>query len=414
MKQNSKFFTYAMLGATALLSACGGSSDGGDEATPLADAIGLIAESVETTGSSLEGARLKSASAASLPNLSILGGPIPFTSTMCDVHGSVSGYSMGDVVYPFAQAYCGLTVDAGDTVRGGFSLAQGLICTLEKGGIEFAGATQSITPDFTDTDCWPNGGPGDGDETDGLVLSAVGSEPASFNSYFDKGVDFTTGAMGLHFQIAANLDGDKIEFIAHEDWTSGDSAGNEGVMAGAIDKTTGVLQFEKRDERIRADCTDDSCGWNRHTRIYASLDMVGGEPQDLNSFSYANSDVHVSDPVGAQTDNQGYLVTAQGALAGEIQAKVFYRGGVSTTVAELKDESNWTLQHASNACADSNGIDTTGACGSEMGIDVFQNNTNFALFSAASPTSVDDWLANFGGFNFTAVDTDIDVAYDTK
>lgn len=412
MNHNTKIFTYGLIASTALLGACGGSSGGGggDAATPVADAVALIAEGVEVTGSSLGGSRMASQSNSfRVSPLSVL----PFTSSLCDSNGMPDGYNQSDVEYPFISTYCGFTVNAGDTVRGGFGLAQSLICSLEKGGIEFAGATQSITPDFDDTECWPDGAPG-GDETpDGIVMSAVGSSPASFNSYFDKGVVFAVDELGLEFKIAANLDGDKIEFIAHENWVSGDSSGNQGVMAGSIDKDTGALQFEKRDERIRADCADSSCGWNRHTRLYASLDMVDGEPQNLNSFSYVNSDTHVADltdPVA--TTSQGTLITAQGALAGEIQARTY--GVATATVAQIKDPSEWTLQHVADACADASGINNGGACDSEMGIEKFATTTKFAMVSTPAHTTPATWLADFGGFNFTSVDVEADVAYDTK
>ena len=118
--------------------------------------------------------------------------------------------------------------------------------------------------------CLPTGAPVGGGVSTG-TLTATGSAPASFNSHFEKGVSFTfvEGSDTLTFKVAANITTSSIEFMAYESWASG----NKGVMAGSLDKTTGLLRFEKRDERIRSTCTlGSSCGWNRHTRIKAVLE----------------------------------------------------------------------------------------------------------------------------------------------
>ena len=127
--------------------------------------------------------------------------------------------------------------------------------------------------------------------------------------------------MGLDYKIAANIDGDKIEFIAYESWSgtnAGSSAGNTSVMAGEITKSTGVLKYEKRDERIRSTCANSSCGWNRHTRILANLTMSGGNPTGVSSFQYAygNDSVNAAAVLdGTATTSNGTIITAKGAVA---------------------------------------------------------------------------------------------------
>ena len=243
----------------------------------------------------------------------------------------------------------------GDTVRGGFSLVEGLVCSLEKGGIEFNGVAQSITVDFLDTDCWPSGGPGGGGRPTSASISATGSAPASFNANFEKGVIFTVADFGLTFKVAANISSDSIQFIAHESWSgaaAGDSVGNTGVMAGSLNKTTGILQFEKRDERVRSTCANSSCGWNRHTRLTAQLTMSGGEPSGLSSLSYGFADTQIPDPTDLAAPNtHAVVITADGDLTSGIKANLFYAQNAALTNAGL-----WTHAPATG-CATSAGYD---------------------------------------------------------
>ena len=103
-----------------------------------------------------------------------------------------------------------------------------------------------------------HGGPGG--ETEQLPFLQQDHLQQAFNSHFDKGVIFTVDSYGLEFKIAANLTSDKIEFIAYENWNganAGNSTGNQSVMAGELNKTTGVLK--KGMKRIRSTCTTSSC-----------------------------------------------------------------------------------------------------------------------------------------------------------
>jgi hypothetical protein len=392
-----------------VLGACSGGSDGGHE-TEIADAIGLIAESVEVTGSGLEGGASGMMAQRSRGGLSVSPMAVtPFTSDLCDEHGrpqdgSGNDLNQADEAYPFIHTYCALTINDGDTVRGGFDLTRGLVCMLEKGGIEFEGVAQTITVDMTDDDCWPNGAP-DTDGTTSFDITATGSAPASFNSHFEKGVVFEVGEFGLTFSIGANLDGEELEFIGMESWDEG----NKGVMSGAFNQSTGVLRFEKRDERIRADCTTSDCGWNRHTRIYAQLELDDdGEPVGLENFSYGYADtaVDAADPTAAT--QRGTIVTAQGSLTGEIKARLYTAS--NKTAAQLMMVGQWS-ETANTACADADGIDDGGDCTTETGVDLFAADTDFALYSADFASS-EDWLADFSGFDaFTEIDLDTDLAF---
>ncbi len=409
--------TTSMLSAVLGLAACSKKSDDSttSSSVTVTNAIGLVQTGVNKIGSGLGGNSSSSLSASE--DVSAMA-TTAFASNLCNSNGvplaSAGGSQLQDTaaMYPYLQTYCGMTISSGDTVRGGFSLAKSLICSLEKGGITFTGSTQSITADFADTTCWPDGGPGG--QTGTVTLSAVGSAPASFNSHFEKVVVFSVDSLGLTFKIAANLSGDKIEFIANESWSgsnAGTSAGNVGSMAGEITKSTGVLRFEKRDERVRSDCTTSSCGWNRHTRIYAVLTMTNGEPSGLTSFSYGYSDIQVSASTYSGSTNTGYgkVVTAKGALSSGIKARLF-NTSTGRSLAQMKDVSSYAEQ-VNTGCATSAGFNDAANCTSNTGIGLFTSSTKFTLMASSAQTSPASWLTSFTGFTFTDIDLDTDNAF---
>jgi len=378
--------------------------------TPLYDGVSLVASAVGATGSGLSTSRMINSQRVTTP----------LTSALCGDHGrpklpaSEGGTDMpeSDDRYPTVHTYCAMTYSDGDTVIGGFDLAKSLICALENGGLTFTGSAQSIDIDFSNTTCWPSGGP-EGRRTT-LTITATGTSPASFNSHYEKGVDFTVDLLGLHFQMGANIDGDKIEFIAYEDWSgiaAGDSAGNQGVMAGEITKSTGVLRFEKRDERIRNTCTNSSCGWNRHTRILANLVMSGDEPTDLTSFSYGYSDTQDTTMTATPAPwASAKVITAKGALASEIKSRLF---SVSNkTTAQVKSVAQWAAAEDTNtACASASGV-IDSDCSTQTGIDLFSTDTKFLLYDATdSHLSPANWFSAFSGFNFTDVVLNADQAF---
>lgn len=384
--------------------------------TAVADGVGVIAQSVSVIGTSLGGGT-SLMSAGDIHTLTTT----PFTSTLCDSNGTpVTGTGGGNIadtaaIYPFLQTYCALTISSGETVKGGFSLVQGLICALEKGGIAFAGAEQTITINFSDTQCWPQGGPG-GDSTSSVSITATGSAPASFNTHFEKGVIFSVASLGLTYKVAANLTTDKVEFIANENWSgtaAGTSAGNLGSMAGELTKSTGVLRFEKRDERVRADCTTSSCGWNRHTRIYATLGMVAGSPSSLTSFSYGYSNVDIPVTTLAETANNGYgkVVSASGVLASGIKARIFLTSS-GRSLTQMKTVGQYS-ETVNTGCATAAGFNDASNCTSETGVDLFTASTKFTLVpNTGSPhTTPAAWLTSFTGFNFTSINLDTDNAF---
>ena len=434
-----KIIFGALMGfALGSLGACGSKRTAATPktATTVTGAVALVASGVAETGAGMQASALFSQQLTKMSLTPFSGGfspnfaTVPFEKALCDTRtgsGQGHGYPMRDAntrmnstdpEYPLGITYCYVTINDGDTIRGGFEMARSLICTLEKGGITFTGATQSITPDFSDTDCWPDGGPGGTGNDAGITISAVGNAPATFNSYFEKGVVFTVPAMGLTYSIAANLSGDNIEFIANELWSD---TGRGGVMSGSINKTTGALKFEGRQERIvnAGGCgdTDQSCGWNRHTRIYADLSVdASGNPNGVKSIDFAYSDV--ATPASglatpSNTTSRGTLITTRGTVAAAVKSRLFSISSV--TDANLLTVGNWT-EVTNNACGTGGaGIADAGnvnCSGTQAGIGKFADPSTFILRGTFKAHA--DWLTQFGGFNFSSINLDSDIAYAAK
>lgn len=395
-------------GISCSKSGSSGGSSGGGVSTDVADAVNLVAKGVGAIGTGMSGA-------SSMGEL----GPMTvtqFNSNRCNAHGRplasdlTSDLAESDEFYPYLHTYCAVSVNDGDTVRGGFSLVRSLICALEKGGIQFDNEEQTITGDFSDTTCWPDGAPGD--ESGTFTMVATGSSPASFNSHFEKGVVFSVPAFGLEFEIAANLGDDKIEFVTRENWTgSGESQGDTGTMAGELTKSTGVLRFEQRTERVRSTCSASRCGWNRHSRLYAVLSMsASGEPDGLTSLSYGYSDIQANAAtVGGSSAGYGKLITASGTLSDSVKARIFTTTA-NRSLTELATTGQYT-EDTNSACASSSGFDDSVDCSSNSGIGAFSSTAKFSLLSSTGRTSVENWAHTFAGFNFTTVNLDTDNAF---
>jgi hypothetical protein len=409
IKSNATYLGALLIALTAV--GCGKSDEAVVTAavTPLSvtEAVTLIQDGVETTGTGIGGgsaSRLKDLLDAKTRGFSA---NLEFVAALCDEHGipllpAAEGgtYMQGDDDrYPAIKTYCNLTVDDGETVRGGFGTTRSLICSLEEAGLQFAGVEQTLNISFSEA-CWPNGGP-EGDGVSTLEIVATGSSPASFNTYFEKGVIFEVPTLGLTYKLGANVASTKIEFLSQEHWTTD---GEQGVMAGSIDRSTGVLLFEKRDERIGT-CNSNRCGWNRHTRLLANLTMVDNKPTGLTSVELGYADTEAN-----SSNHSAKVITAKGSLADGIKARIFtYMGSANS---DLKVLANWTGSENTNTlCAKSTGLDT-GSCGE--GIDLFTADTKFLLYSTDAQTTPAAFLADFNGFNFTSVDLDVDVPYAAK
>jgi len=327
------------------------------------------------------------------------------TTSSCDVHGYPNGISQSDPNYPGYLTYCFMSVEAGDTVLGGFEIPATLGCVVANSGITFSGSPQTITvtQSLIDT-CGLNDMGRDDQIAVGTEMTFTGSAPASFNSNYAYGVVLDAqSSLGLTFKIAYNPTGDKVSFITHESWTD-ESIGTTG---GSFDSSTGELWYESRVERENCD-TSGRCGWNRHTRIKATLAMSGGEPTDLSSISFGYSNIQF--PPG-QSGLGGVMVTAKGNLTDGIKARLWEAtdgsSGIPAAASDYNVVGNW--EEVSNSKCYTSSSEVALTCGS--GLAGFSTNTKFLLHSTDGHTSTENWLTSITGQTFTDVNMDSDTQF---
>lgn len=345
--------------------------------------ISLVAAGVQAAGAGLEGNQSMEIHAQ-------------LDSSICNQYGYPLNLSESDPNYPGYLTYCFMTVDAGDTVYGGFSLAKSVACALEEGGVEFNGVAQNITIPASSS-CFSAG---DGPAGQEFSIIVTGTSPAAFNTNFEKGVVIHIPEMDMTFKIATNVSNGKVSFITMEE-SDDDSV---GATSGSLDMLSGELRYEARNERI--DCVVNSrCGWNRHTRIYAKLAMSNQEPVGVESVSFGYS--NIQGPPGQQGYG-GVVVSASGELATGIKARLFQAtNGSGQAPAALSDYdvvNNW-VEVSNNKCftADSDSALTCGA-----GLDLFADNTKFLLHQNGY-TNHEDWFNQLIELTFTETDLNEDV-----
>lgn len=349
-----------------------------------------------TEGVSKAGARVNGSSAASSLTVGRM-----ISSSDCDTHGDPASHSSpSDPLFPGYLTYCKMTVDDGspDTLQGSFSGVKGIICEVERAGFVFDGAAHdlSLTPSLS---CFTQAEIDDmiGDGMSTFEITATGSNPASFNRYFDRGVVLDVTGFGT-YQVGTKVTATKIEILTYEY----QSATKAGTTYGSIDLSTGEIRGEARMERI--DCTESgSCGWNRHWRVYAKMNVVGGTIGDsLESISFAYS--NIQSPPG-QSSYGGVLVTTSGDMTNGIKARAFSAtngsSGAPTALSQYYTAANWT-ETANTKCYLGGDEDAT-TCGS--GIAGFSTSSAFVLNSSASSagTSALTFFTSFAGATYTDV-----------
>ena len=397
MMQNSKLFLLS-LSVIALGSGCSKSSSSSSTSSTTSSIqtlVGSIASAVQTAGDGMATSATRSNLLASLLTAPSLGSspsmltPSTLTPSICDEHGSPnlpSGYSDGR--YPGAATYCFLTKDTGDTVLGGFSLAKKIGCILDSINPQYDGQAHSVT--VTPGDCMA----GEDEVPASMTATITASSPAVFNSNFSKGVVLELSELGLVFKIAFNSSSTASSFITEENWT-GDST-YKGASAGSLDVATGDLRFESRFERM--DCeTNGSCGWNRHTRVYASLDIdSSGNPSGLNSISFAHSNI-TSTP--GQSNFGGLVITSEGDLSTGIKSRLWSTSdGSISTKADYKTFGNWI--ETSNALCFTSLYQDAESCTS--GLSFTDSDISFLL--AGGHLDLDTWFGNRSTQTYTSID----------
>lgn len=106
----------------------------------------------------------------------------------------------------------------------------------------------------------------------------------------------------------------------------------------------------------------------------------------------------------------GKTITASGTLSGGIRAKMFSTGS-GKSLTQMRTVGTYDADSALG-CASSSGYDTT-TCSSISGISNFSSTTKFSLVpnSSAPHLTPAEWLSQFTGFNFSAVNLDDDKAF---
>ncbi len=324
------------------------------------------------------------------------------TSANCDTHGDpkVNGASISqsNVQYPGILTYCKMTVNDGspDTVQGAFETPRGIACAIEKAGITFDGVARSTNVTL-DTDCFTQAQLTDmGVST--FTATVTGTTPASFNSYYDKGVRIQAPSISIDYTLGTKITGNKIEFASMEAETN-----RTGAFAGSFDTSTGELRYEGRMERI--DCsTSGSCGWNRHIRIYADLAMSNGSPTSLESVSFAYSNVQA--PPG-QTGYGGVVVSASGNPTTGIKARAWQAtNGASATptaTSQYNTIGNWS--EVTNTYCYTSSSETATTCGT--GLPLFTTDPSFVLTNTSHKTT-EAFGAAYAGATYTTVDLNSD------
>ncbi len=371
----------------SLLSSCGKTAAPASSPANPSSIVGAVAAGVGAIGKGMTTGR--SAISSRL-----------LTPAVCDAHGYPI-VNQSDGLYPGQLTYCFVKIDQGDTVIGGFTLAKSVTCMLNSaGGVTYDGVQRTVP--VTTTGCFTSSR--DSVPTT-MSVKVTGSAPASFNTNFQHGVIMEIVDLGLTFKIATNTTGTTSSFLTSENWTTD---GRTGTTEGSIDSVTGNLWYESRVNRLNC-TTSSSCGWNRHTRIYANVTMDTSTPPiptGLKSVSFAYSNIQNTP---GQTSLGGLFITAKGDLTTGIKARYWqatHDGTLNnnpTAVADYGTAANWA-EVANTKCFTSTS-DVAGTCGT--GLDKFSTNAKFVM--SGNETPVATWFASATAQTFTAVNPDSDL-----
>jgi len=364
-----------------LLFGCSGSTSSGANSNAV---ITLIANGVHAAGNAMHTSTMNKT-----------------MTSVCDEHGYPSVSQM-DGNYPGHLAHCFMSVDTGDTVLGGFDMAIAMTCLMENAGVVYDGVARTITVDSTVAEAC--GLPNSKSGTMSALVTA--SSPASFNANYSHGVIIdVSGTVGGIFKIASNVDGTTSSFLTSESWADG----SIGTTAGTMDTSTGDLWYESRVERNNCE-TESRCGWNRHTRIKASVTLTDGVPTGMSAMSFGYSNIQFTP---GQNSFGGIVVSAEGDMTDGIKARLWQAttDGVAnhnaTAATDYDVVGNW-VEVTNSACYTSDS-ETATTCGD--GLALFSTNTKFLLNATDSHVSVDDWLNTITGQTFTAVNMDEDTQF---
>jgi len=299
--------------------------------------------------------------------------------------------------YPSRLFYCKLAKNAAspESIPGAMKQIKSISCAVEKAGLVYDNQVHQVTVTM-DTDCFSQ------EQLDAmgvnttLSVSLRASKPAFFNSYYDTGISISFAEFG-EYRLAAKVSGTTVEFLTSEDQTAL-SANKTGSFAASFDIVTGELRYESRSDRYL--CAEQgNCGWSRHDRILATVDMSGGIITAVSNIQGVSADIYKN----GNGNYSGRSSTIKGSLADGMKARYFHVQSTNVD-ADLADASKYS-EVANNRCYSVDGNQVN--CGANTGIAFPQNGAFvFGLHPASNSTLSLDWAANLQGLKFNSVTFD--------
>jgi hypothetical protein len=395
-----------LMTAFALGCSGGGSSSDSGSTSPLnaakpSTAVTAVSAAVATAGTSMGSSGISAAFAGN----SVFH---PYDiSQDCSIHAeperSGSPLTNSDPDYAGKFMYCKLAYNTQDpeSVQGAMAQLKSISCMLENAGLLWDGASHSYTM-VADTSCWSQqqltnmGGSG---QT--LTITATASMPASFNTYYERGISMTIPSLG-DMTIATNISDSKVEFTASE---TNAPHNKFDAYSATLDYVAGEVRYELRSDRFDDTVDSSSGGFSRHQRIYAKVTNSGTTVTGLTSISAAQVETYNG---AVQGGYGGQAVTASGTTAGGIKARYFDPNASSpASKADLEKASNW-VETTNTRCytsATANGL----GCTTGIAIPTSSSADSFHFALIGTHTASDTWANARGAWTFTVVDPGVDV-----
>ena len=310
---------------------------------------------------------------------------------VCDENATpmdgVDYMDQNDPEYPARLFYCKVVKDSGspESIPGSYGQTRSIACALEKAGIVFDGVEHEATISV-DEDCFSAAELADDEMPSSFEITYKASEPAFFNSNFQRGIQMTIPDFGT-FTLATSVEGSSIKFMGYENQGSTKT----GVYVGEFDSDSGEIRFEGRHDRFN--CSEEgSCGWTKHDRIYLKCGSINadGECEDIQEVQGASSEIF-DEPIG------GRIATISGDFSQGVKTR-FY----SNSEGDFNDPEKWTENTlAADQCYTLTSA-TSGDCASNNGIRITGTSPFFfTLYDGYTPNS--EWYMDIEGLDFTSI-----------
>lgn len=380
-----------LMASTLLLLAIGCSSSSSTSDTP-SSIVGKFNSAMTSAGVQLESTSLASALRKGLSSKYAASS----VDDSCDENASPmkNGTLMdqNDAEYPAKLFYCKIVKNSGspESIPGSYSQTQSIACALEKAGVTYDGVEHTATIEV-DADCFSAEELADDEMPSSMEITYVASEPAAFNSNFQKGVVMTVPDFGT-FTLATSVSGSDIKFMGYEN----QSSTKTGVYVGEFNSDTGEIRFEGRHDRFN--CTEEgSCGWSKHDRILLKCGSISdkGECEDIISVEGASSDIF-------SNNDSGRISTISGDFSVGVKTRFYSIGD-----GQFNTPASWSENMAAAGQCYTLESPTAGDCSSNDGIELPTSTFRYTLFSGFTPNS--EWYQDVDSLDFTSVSMNSDI-----